>query len=104
MAKAMKGDGRSAKFVIEEAARAGFDDEWDIASALPPPKDTSRQSEALFDNLDLGRLSDVDKIELARLGQIIDLGGDFTALSTRDFERAKQIADKGRGKEITVSV
>jgi hypothetical protein len=46
-------------------------------------------------------LSDEDKVELARLGQIIDLGGDFTALSPSDFERAKQIADKGCGRDIT---
>jgi hypothetical protein len=34
-------------------------------------------------------------------GQIIDLGGDFTALNERDFELAKQIVNKGRGKDVT---
>jgi hypothetical protein len=102
LTKAIKGHTGSAKFVIEEAARSGFGDERDSgAVSLPPPKDSSLQSDALFANLNLDLLSDEDKIELARLGQIIDLGGDFTALSQRDFELAKKIADKGRGKGIT---
>jgi hypothetical protein len=32
----------------------------------------------------------------------MDLVGGFTALSTRDFERAKEIANKGKGKDITL--
>ena len=46
-------------------------------------------------------LSDDDEGRAGAVGQIIDLGGDFTALSRRDFERAKEIANKGRGKDIT---
>jgi hypothetical protein len=38
---------------------------------------------------------------LSRLAEVIDLGGDVTALSTSDFERLKQIVNKGRGKDIT---
>jgi hypothetical protein len=93
LTKAIKGHTESAKFVIEEAARSGFGAEQDSdASALPlRPKDSSPQSDALFANLNLDLLSDDDKIELARLGQIIDLGGDFTALTASDFDRAKKI-------------
>jgi hypothetical protein len=103
LTKAIKGHTGSAKFVIEEAARAGFGAEQDSSNvfALPPPTHSSPQSDALFANLNLDLLSDEDKAELARLGQIVDLGGDFTALSQCDFERAKQIADKGRGKDVT---
>jgi hypothetical protein len=37
------------------------------------------------------------------VAEVIDLGGDFTALSTNDFERVKQIVNKGRGTDVTPS-
>lgn len=102
LAKAIKGDTRAAEFVMKEAARLGFGTDQDASACiLLPPGTGAGQSDALFANLNVDLLSDEDKIELARLGQIIDMGGDFTALSQRDFERAKQIAGKGRGKDIT---
>jgi|SRR4029077_6016896 Family of unknown function (DUF5681) len=102
MAKGIKGDARSAKLFMEEAARVGLGEEQEGGfSALLPPQIQSVPSDALFANLNLDLLTDDDKIELARLGQIIDLGSDFTALSERDFELAKQIANKGRGKDVT---
>jgi hypothetical protein len=102
LAKAIKGDTRAAEFVVKEAARWGFGiDQDSCASVLLPPSTNAGQSDALFANLNLDLLSEEDKIELARLGQIIDLGGDFTALSQRDFEGAKRIADKGRDKDVT---
>ena len=42
-------------------------------------------------------------IELSRLAEIIDVGADITALSVNDFERVKQIVNKGRGKDVTPS-
>ena len=102
MAKAIKGDTHSAKFIMEEVSRLGLNDERDGASSSRiAPQIKSGTSEVLFDNLDLNVLSDDDKIELARFGKIIDLGGDFTALSLADFARAKHITDKGRGKDVT---
>jgi Family of unknown function (DUF5681) len=100
MAKAIKGDVRSARLLMDELTRAGVGAEQ-VPAALLPPNNQSAQSDALFANLNLDLLSQGDKIELARVGQVIDLGGDFTALNTRDFERAKQIAEKGRGRDIT---
>lgn len=64
------------------------------ATALPP-------SEILFANLDLNLLTREDIAELSRLAEIIDMGGDFTALGTADFERIKYIVNKGRGKDVT---
>ena len=52
-------------------------------------------------NLDLERLSREEKIELSRLAEVIDLGGDFTALCSDDFKRVKRIVTKGRGKDVT---
>jgi hypothetical protein len=56
----------------------------------------------LFENLDVERLSREELTELSRLAEVIDLGGDFTALSSDDFERAKYIVNKGRGKDVTL--
>jgi hypothetical protein len=105
LAKGIKGDARSAKLVMDEAARLSLGHEHDGGiSALLPQKIRSVQSDALFANVDLDLLSDEDKVELARCGEIIDLGGDFTALSAADFARIKQITDKGRGKDVTPRV
>lgn len=102
MAKAIKGDTNSAKFINEEVSRLGLGDERDGGSSTRIiPQIKTGTSEVLFADVDLSALSDDDKIELARLGKIIDLGGDFTALSVTDFARAKQITDKGRGKDVT---
>lgn len=46
-------------------------------------------------------LADDEKIELSRLAEIIDLGGGMTALSISDFGRAREIVNKGRGKDIS---
>jgi hypothetical protein len=104
IAKAIKGDAHSARLMRDELADAGVGSEQNLgAPALASPYIQSAQSDVLFANLNLDLLSDDDKIELARLGQVIDLGGDFTALSPRDFERVKQIAEKGRGKDVTLN-
>jgi hypothetical protein len=107
LTKAIKGDVQSAKFILEQAAGAGFFDErndpqfGDQRAILSRPEARPLGSEALFDNLDLNLLSKDDKIELSRIGKVIDLGGDFTALNLTDFERAREIANKGRGKDVT---
>lgn len=105
LAKGIKGDARSAKLVMDEATRLSLGDERDSAiSALLPQKIRSVQSDALFADVDLDLLSNEDKVELARCGEIIDLGGDFRVLSAADFARIKQITDKGRGKDVTPRV
>ena len=55
----------------------------------------------MFEGLDLDLLSRSEQLELWQLAEIIDLGGDFTALSADDFERLKHILNKGRGKDVT---
>jgi hypothetical protein len=62
---------------------------------------TQRPGDSLFENLDLKLLSRDDQVELSRLAEVIELGGDFTALSTDDFERVKNLVNKGRGKDVT---
>ncbi len=58
---------------------------------------------ALLETIDRSLLSDDEQIELSHLSTVIDLGGDFTALSSSDFDRFKQILNKGRGKDVTPS-
>ena len=72
-----------------------------VGAFLPGPPNNPRPSETLFENLDLGLLSRDEQIELSRLAEVIDLGGDITALSTADFARVQRIVNKGRGKGIT---
>jgi Family of unknown function (DUF5681) len=59
-------------------------------------------SDKLFEGVDSELLSADDKIDLARIAEIIDLGGDITALKVDDFARLQQILNKGRGKDITL--
>lgn len=102
--KAIKGDVRAAKFVLDAATRLGVGDEQDgRMSTLSTPKIQAAQSDLVFNSvgLNLDLLTDSEKIELARLGKVMDLGGDVTALSVADFARMKQITDKGRGKDVT---
>jgi hypothetical protein len=58
-------------------------------------------SDKIFEGVDSGVLSADEKIELARIAELIDLGGDMTALKVSDFERLQQMLNKGRGKDIT---
>jgi hypothetical protein len=101
MAKAIRGDTRSAKLILQEAERVGVGDPG-AERAMIPYRDSVLQSDLLFENIDPDLLPDEDKVELARLATVMDLGGGITALSTRDFERAKEIANKGKGKDITL--
>jgi hypothetical protein len=100
LTKGINGDTRSAMFAINEAGRAGFGQ----PGAEPVPvksKDRASQSDVLFENINLELISEDDKVDLAKFAAIIDLGGDFTALSALDFQRAKEIANRGRGKDVT---
>ena len=112
--KGAKGDVRSAGLFLNHAYRLGLLDDEDAAAiesaerdsrddgvVLITPASKWRPSDMLFENLDLQLLAREELTQLARLAEIIDLGGDITALSTADFERMKHIVNRGRGKDIT---
>jgi hypothetical protein len=108
--KGAKGDHRSSALIFNLAAKTGLLDQEDnhsapenVYSRQGPVRSAidSRPSRGLFENLDIERLSREDQAELSRLSELIDLGGDFTALSSDDFGRLKQIVNKGRGKDVT---
>ena len=107
--KAVKGDSPAAKTVLGHWAAADWQDETPAAEEadrqyLPPPATGPSKptlSESLFAGIDPALLCEDELVELSRLAHIIDLGGDFTALKTEEFERLKSIVNKGRGKDVT---
>jgi hypothetical protein len=113
--KGAKGDVRSAGLFLNHAYRLALLDDEDAAIiesternsldggvVLIAPASKSRPSDSLFENLNLQLLAREELTELARLAEIVDLGGDITALNTPDFERMKQIVNRGRGKDIII--
>jgi hypothetical protein len=111
-AKGAQGDARSARIVFgllpnagiwaDQTAETNIDGQH--SSAIVVPTGDGRPGNALFGYIDRNLLSNDDLIDLSRLAEVIDLGGDFTALSTNDFERVKKIVNKGRGTDVTPSV
>jgi hypothetical protein len=109
--KGAKGDTRSTGLVFKLADRVGLMDSepptladnvpCEHAGRVALGRSSAAPSSILFENLDIERLSREEINELSRLGEVIDLGGDFTALSPDDFKRAKDIVNKGRGKDVT---
>lgn len=110
--KGAKGDTRSTGLVFKLADRVGLMDPEAASCADSVPsrehagpvalgRSSATPSSALFEHLDVDRLSRQELAELSRLAEVIDLGGDFTALSSGDFKRAKHIVNKGRGKDVT---
>jgi hypothetical protein len=110
--KGATGDTQSAALVFKLADRVGLMDPEAATSADNVPsrehagpvalgREPAAPSSGLFEHLDLDRLSRQELNELSRLAGVIDLGGDFTALSPDDFKRAKHIVNKGRGKDVT---
>ena len=100
-----------------EVGRIAFDQVW-IEFILADQEDESTiekakrrlsaekpsSSDALFENIDPVLLSRDEMIELSRIAATIDLGGDVTALSTRDFEHLKELVNKGRSTGVTPQI
>jgi uncharacterized protein DUF5681 len=98
--KGAKGDARSAGVFFKIAEPKNENEtEQGGASLLQPVG--MRPSAELFENVDPTRLSEDEMVELSRLAGIVELGGGMTALSVKDFARARDIVNKGRGKDIT---
>jgi hypothetical protein len=107
--KGAKGDAGSSRIFFSRIDKMGLLDSetessaehvaWSDQPAGAAP--TQRPSDSLFQNFDLNLLSREELLELSRLAQAIEAGGDFTALTTGAFERVKYLVNKGRGKDIT---
>jgi Family of unknown function (DUF5681) len=103
--KAVKGDDRATARLIDlgmklKCLAPGADGSGEGAVAQIPPIKVP-PSDALVESIDRTLLSRDEQAELARLAEVIDLGGDVTALNDKDLVRFKQIVNKGRGKDIT---
>jgi Family of unknown function (DUF5681) len=103
-AKAAQGDVRSAGFVFDLLPKTGAFIGPEIereATIVGQPALGRRPYSELFENVDLTLLSDDDKVELSRIAEIVELGGGMTALNDADFRRARELVNKGRGKDVT---
>lgn len=109
--KGAKGDPRSSTLFFNRLDKMGvLESEEGIEDAASAQNDATiakplmtelRPSDGLFEHLDPSLLSREEQIELSRLAEVIDLGGNFTALSAADFERVKGLVNKGRGTDVT---
>ena len=108
--KGAKGDARSSSLFFNQLIKMGLLDSANDAdkaaqkssAALNAAASKARPlGDVVLEHIDLGLLSREEQIELSRLAAVIDLGGDILALGTDDFERLKQLVEKGRGKDIT---
>jgi hypothetical protein len=113
--KGAQGDVRSSGLFLTNAQKMGLlDDEIiptvgstlgaDQAGATLPldAGKKSRASDELIERLNPDLLSEDEQIELSRLAEVMDSAdGDFTELTTADFERLKHLVSKGRSKTIT---
>jgi Family of unknown function (DUF5681) len=109
--KGAKGDPRSSTLFFNRLDKLGVLDSEDGAEDAASVQDDAiiakplttelRPSDGLFENLDPSLLTREEQIDLSRLAELIDVGGDFMALSTGDFERVKHLVNKGRGTDVT---
>jgi Family of unknown function (DUF5681) len=108
--KGAKGDSRSSTLFFNRLDKMGVLDCEEGAEDAASAQDALivkslttelRPSDGLFEHLDPSLLSREEQIDLSRLAEVIDVGGDFTALSTGDFERVKHLVNKGRGTDVT---
>jgi hypothetical protein len=108
--KAAEGDPKAAGIVINLATKAGILDGRRDATAnegrdvVVPAKFGGRPSYALVESVDWNLLSKDEKIELAKIAERIDAGGEVIALGQDDLVRLKEILDKGRGKNVVPRV
>ena len=103
--KGVKGDARSAGLVFNLLPKVGLlgeqkEDAGDKRDGAVQPTNWQPSIE-LFKNVDLTLLSDDEKVELSRLAEIADRGGGMIALTSNDFDRACEMVNKGRGKDVT---
>ena len=103
--KGMKGDARSASMMINLMYRIGSfgDQQHEETIEITPAPQKERPAAKYFVGIDAKTttLTQDERIELSRLAEQIDLGGDATALSPAAFVRFKELIEKGRGKGVT---
>jgi Family of unknown function (DUF5681) len=95
MVKAMKGDARAAGMILNLIKGAGLLSEENAVNDFQQKAKEANPGEVLFEQIDPAFISDDELIELSRLAETVDAGGGITALNTSEFERLKQITDKG---------
>lgn len=96
--KAVEGDRHAAGVLINLGAKSGvFSPPQEDSPASIEKATTCRPSDLLVESVDPNVLSEDEKIELSKLAELIDLGGDVMALGDDDLLRFKQLVKRGRG-------
>ncbi len=107
--KAVAGDAKAAGVVINLAARAGIlggrnDSTKNEGEPVVLAATEARPSDKLVESVDPKLLSSDEQIELSKIAERIDAGGEVTVLSGGDYARLQKILDKGRGKNVRPQV
>lgn len=96
-----KGDARSAALFLNQAQKMGLFDTQDADQIQIGPGYNSRPSDVLLAGLNPSLLSRDEQVELSQLAAIINRDGSIWALNTPEFERVKELVNKGRAGDST---
>jgi hypothetical protein len=103
--KGAKGDARSSGLTLKYAEKAGLLERDIAALSINQPVELRDSdigpADALVEGVCPDLLTRDERIEPSELCDVVDLGGDATALSIDQFGRFKYLASKGRGKDVT---
>jgi hypothetical protein len=95
-----KGNARSAALFLNQAHKMGLLDHQ-VSGEIQTAANKARPSDALLQNVDPSLLSREEQVELSNLALKIDRAGDVWALSPGELERARELVNNGRGKDIS---
>jgi len=104
--KAVAGDRHAAGIIINVATKSGSlggrtnATQNEGREQLAPAATGTNPSDALVESIDLSLLSEDDQMELSRIAEAIDAGGDVTALNNEEFMRLKKIVNRGRENDV----
>jgi Family of unknown function (DUF5681) len=94
-----RGDARSTALFLSQAQKMGLFDIQDSDQIRIGPD--PRPSEVLLAGLDPSLLSRDEQFELSQLAAIINRDGSIWALSAREFERVKELVNRGQASDST---
>jgi hypothetical protein len=99
-----KGDARSAALFLNQAQKLGLlDSEVSVDLTTGPPS-RLRPSDVLLESIDPSLLSRDEQIELSQLAAIINRDGNIWTLSASEFERVRELVNKGRAKDASLAL
>ena len=95
-----KGDPKSAALFFNQAQKLGLFDHQAVGDIAAGPQSKPRPSDLVLADLDPSLLSREEQVELSQFAASIDRDGGIWAFGTSEFERLKELINKGRGNVI----